>query len=194
MHKSEISISRERVLDVAEQLFSEHGYSAVTLRTISTQLQMKVASLYYHFPQGKEELFMAVIERAMQRHQSELNRIIEEKGDDWQGQLYGVAHWLLSQPTLDTTRLVRSDLREISKSHADEIMMHLYLMIQPVEGIFVTAHTQTGKQMPHPGVLAGVFLSIINGLNISPMSGNNALKIQSADAILQVLIKGLLAE
>jgi len=31
-------------------------------------LQMKVASLYYHVPNGKEELFVAVVERMMQRH------------------------------------------------------------------------------------------------------------------------------
>jgi len=40
---------RERILDVAERLFAEHGMSGVGLRAISAEAQVNLASIAYHF-------------------------------------------------------------------------------------------------------------------------------------------------
>ena len=53
----EVRDSTQRVLDVAERLFMDRGYSAITLRDIADELGMKQASLYYHFPGGKGATF-----------------------------------------------------------------------------------------------------------------------------------------
>jgi AcrR family transcriptional regulator len=53
---------RDRILDVAEQLFAEHGYDGVTLRQIAGGAGVDVALASYHF--GKKlDLFNAVFER-----------------------------------------------------------------------------------------------------------------------------------
>ena len=53
---------RERILDVAEELFALHGYDGVTLRRIATSAKVDVALASYHF--GKKlDLFKAVFER-----------------------------------------------------------------------------------------------------------------------------------
>ncbi len=53
---------RERILDVAEELFSGHGYDGVTIRQIASGAGVDVALANYHF--GKKlELFKAVFER-----------------------------------------------------------------------------------------------------------------------------------
>jgi len=53
---------RDRILDVAEALFAEHGYDGVTLRQIASGAQVDVALASYHF--GKKlDLFQAVFER-----------------------------------------------------------------------------------------------------------------------------------
>ena len=59
---------KERLLDVAERLFSSKGFAAVTLRDIAQALSLSHASLYYHFPGGKEELFIQVMKRNILRH------------------------------------------------------------------------------------------------------------------------------
>ena len=64
---------RQRVLDAAEALFLERGYTAITLRDIADDLGLKQASLYYHFPEGKEQLFMTMSERLFDRHAHGLN-------------------------------------------------------------------------------------------------------------------------
>jgi AcrR family transcriptional regulator len=40
---------RERILEVAEQLFAEHGMSGVGLRAISAEADVNLASIAYHF-------------------------------------------------------------------------------------------------------------------------------------------------
>lgn len=56
------SSKRERILDVAEELFALHGYDGVTLRQIASGAGVDVALASYHF--GKKlDLFKAVFER-----------------------------------------------------------------------------------------------------------------------------------
>jgi AcrR family transcriptional regulator len=53
---------RDRILDVAEELFALHGYDGVTLRRIATHARVDVALASYHF--GKKlDLFKAVFDR-----------------------------------------------------------------------------------------------------------------------------------
>jgi AcrR family transcriptional regulator len=54
--------TRERILDVALDLFTEQGYDQTSLREIAEQLGFTKAALYYHFA-SKEEIFMALHER-----------------------------------------------------------------------------------------------------------------------------------
>jgi len=52
---------KQRILEVAEQLFTEHGYRAVSIRDIARACQVTNAALYYHFP-SKAALFDQVME------------------------------------------------------------------------------------------------------------------------------------
>ena len=56
--------TRARILDVAEQLFAEHGISATTIRMITDAARVNVAAVNYHFG-GKDKLARAVIGRRM---------------------------------------------------------------------------------------------------------------------------------
>ncbi len=49
--------TRERILDVALQLFNEQGYDKTSLREIAEQLQVTKAALYYHF-ERKEDILL----------------------------------------------------------------------------------------------------------------------------------------
>lgn len=53
-----------RILDVAEELFMEHGYEATSLRQITRAARANLAAVNYHFG-SKEELFEAVLTRRL---------------------------------------------------------------------------------------------------------------------------------
>ena len=54
--------TKSRILDVAEELFSEQGFDRVSIRDITDAAKVNIASISYHFG-GKEELIAAVFER-----------------------------------------------------------------------------------------------------------------------------------
>ncbi|HEY58210.1 MAG TPA: TetR/AcrR family transcriptional regulator [Anaerolineae bacterium] len=58
-------IGRERILQVAEEMFASQGYRAVSIREIARACGVTNAALYYHFP-SKATLFREVILRHLQ--------------------------------------------------------------------------------------------------------------------------------
>jgi AcrR family transcriptional regulator len=54
--------TKERILDTAERLFAERGYSATSLRAIIAEADVNLASVHYHFD-SKEALLEAVFLR-----------------------------------------------------------------------------------------------------------------------------------
>jgi len=57
-------LTAERILDAAEALFAEHGYAGTTLRDVATRVELRIPSLYNHFP-SKDALYGAVLERGI---------------------------------------------------------------------------------------------------------------------------------
>lgn len=55
---------REEILDVAEKLFSEQGFEAVTVREISKAAEINIAMVSYYFG-SKEKLYEEVIDRKL---------------------------------------------------------------------------------------------------------------------------------
>ncbi len=61
--------TRQRIQDVALELFAEQGYEKTSLREISEKLDVTKAALYYHF-KTKEDILVSIFE--------DLNRPVEE--------------------------------------------------------------------------------------------------------------------
>ncbi|WP_091172492.1 TetR/AcrR family transcriptional regulator [Paenibacillus sp. 1_12] len=53
-------LSRERILDGARQLFVEHGYQTLTMRSIAQTMGYSHGALYYHFKE-KADLFYTLV-------------------------------------------------------------------------------------------------------------------------------------
>lgn len=47
---------QQRVLDTALAMFADRGYAATSMRDLAGQLGLKAASLYSHYPDGKDDL------------------------------------------------------------------------------------------------------------------------------------------
>lgn len=54
--------TRERILNVAEELFANSGYNGTSLRDVARAAELQTAAIGYHYP-TKEELFDTVIRR-----------------------------------------------------------------------------------------------------------------------------------
>jgi AcrR family transcriptional regulator len=57
--------TKQRILDVAERLFAEHGFEQTSLRTLTAEAGVNLAAVHYHFA-SKEGLFEAVVQRLVE--------------------------------------------------------------------------------------------------------------------------------
>jgi TetR/AcrR family transcriptional regulator len=64
----------ERILDAAENLFAEKGYSATSLGDVADRVGIRSPSLYNHF-RNKEALYAAVLERLLQDFSAPLEEL-----------------------------------------------------------------------------------------------------------------------
>lgn len=68
--------TRERILDVAERLFMEHGYEATSMRQITSEAAVNLAAVNYHFG-AKEALMQEVLRRRLSWLNEERLRVLQ---------------------------------------------------------------------------------------------------------------------
>ena len=71
--------TRERILDVALDLFIEQGYDKTTLRQIAGPLGFTQAAIYYHFA-AKEDILVALHLRLHELARPVLEQLVAEAG------------------------------------------------------------------------------------------------------------------
>lgn len=165
--KQSHSTAQANVLDAAEQEFMLHGYKPVTLDAIAKRIGIRKASLYHHAPGGKEELFMSVIARCMERHESALSRIVEEnlQAAGTRDTLIKIGLWFLSQPPMHTTRLLSTDLPLLKKENAHHLRVLLdKCVVEPVATVFMQA-LKDGQLRGEPRMLMGLYFNLMESMH-----------------------------
>ena len=69
--------TRERILDAAEELFSENGFDATSVRAITAKAGVHLAAMNYHFG-SKDALIQAVFQRRVEPMNRERIRPLDE--------------------------------------------------------------------------------------------------------------------
>lgn len=182
----------ERVLDTAEHFFSYKGYASVTLREIGQALGVSHASLYYHFPGGKEALFIAVTRRGILRHGEALKARIEKAGDDIRAQLLEASEWLLSQPPLDLIRMSQSDMPNIDPLEARKLMelMHEQVLLR-LQGALQRADEEHVIHCANPALVAGAIVGMVESFHSTPPFAIRGTLVDMAKEMIEILLCGL---
>jgi AcrR family transcriptional regulator len=71
--------TKTRILDAAEKLFGQNGFDATSLRDITTEADVNLAAVNYHF-QSKESLIDAVIARRIEPVNEKRRSMLETAG------------------------------------------------------------------------------------------------------------------
>src|SRR5690606_18930731 len=71
-------LSREKIMDVAHELFVQKGYQHVSMRQIAKELNYSHGAIYYHFT-NKADLFYAMVVQDFELLNSVLNQIINQE-------------------------------------------------------------------------------------------------------------------
>jgi AcrR family transcriptional regulator len=141
------------------------GYAAVTLRDIAAAVGIKHTSLYHHVPGGKEELFVEVVERSLNRHRYGLRDAVLAAPDSLRSRLHAVADWFLGQSPMDLVRMTRSDIPSLSHEAAERLVQLAYdSILRPVEDILRDAYRDGETGNDQFGLIAGGLVGMIQSL------------------------------
>ncbi len=186
--------SRERVIDRAGQLFGARGYTAVSMRDIADSLSMRQASLYYHVPEGKEQLYVEVALRNLQRHQQGiLDALASTTHRKLETRLWAVAVWFMDTAPLRLLSMLETDMVALSEEHADLLIGKAHqALFSPVAALFAEAQERGEIRAVDPAQLAGYFLSLMDGISYCMTSGlvDTTIDVLVKDA-LDIFLKGL---
>jgi AcrR family transcriptional regulator len=110
------SDTQHRILDEAQILFSERGYVGTTVQQIADKLGITKAALYYHFSQGKAEIFVELMRRHMRRLHRGLERAIQS-GESVRERLERMAEWIAAQAPAGDVEKLRRELIHIEETY-----------------------------------------------------------------------------
>src|SRR5690606_20854607 len=69
--------TKQRILDTAERLFADKGFTETSLRTLTQEAQVNLAAVHYHFG-SKERLFAEILGRIVAPVNAERVRRFDE--------------------------------------------------------------------------------------------------------------------
>jgi AcrR family transcriptional regulator len=81
-------VTMQKLMEVAREHFSEHGYTAAPLEEMVKQAGLTRGALYHHFG-SKEGLFLAVLESVQQEIAKRIERDADASSDPWEQLLLG---------------------------------------------------------------------------------------------------------
>ncbi len=190
--ENETSEAQQRVLDVAETLFMRQGYSAITLRDIADALGIRQASLYYHFPKGKEQIYLTMAERLFERHRAGLEAAIAACDVAIAPQLTAAADWFSGQPPMNLSSMMHADMPALSPDAAAHITDAAYTCIfTPLRGIFLDAQVRDETRTMNPDVMAGMFLAVFDNAHFSGSGPGVPTRESMFNDIITVVLDGL---
>jgi AcrR family transcriptional regulator len=99
-HALEATSTRERILNIALELFTKKGYDGTSLREIAERLGVTKAAIYYHFS-SKDDILMALHMRLHEFGRDALSKMTEPVTlDSWGELLDGIVGQMLAQRKL----------------------------------------------------------------------------------------------
>lgn len=73
-----LTVQRDDILVAAAAVFQERGYQGATMADIAARVKLTAGSLYHHFPAGKRDLLLAVLNTSIDRVLAEIEAILGE--------------------------------------------------------------------------------------------------------------------
>jgi AcrR family transcriptional regulator len=147
--------TKDRILDTAERLFAELGFAATSLRAITSEAEVNLAAVNYHFG-SKEELFHYVFSRRIEpinRERLEMLAVFERDAVDGLPDLEKILEAFLA-PALrlcrDTSPGGRNFLRLMGRIYTEpgDYWKPIFSQFEPIRARFETVLKRALPDLP----------------------------------------------
>lgn len=164
----------EPIAQTAARMFLSQGYAAVSLRAVAEASGIQAASLYYHCPGGKSELYMRALERFLEGYRRDLTATAGRAA--LPRALLRMTDWMVAHPPVDLQRIVRVDLPRLDRRHSEKLLERLHAaVLEPLSAVFERAK-EDGRltEGVDPDVAAACVLALVDGLGHSHLPWDRA--------------------
>jgi AcrR family transcriptional regulator len=152
---------RNRILQVAREMFIERGFSDVSMQQIADAAGLRKASIYHHFP-SKADLFVAVTWMEIDELHEQTEAAIAAS-DDLIPQLEAIARVWLTSIRGDRGRLVREFQEQVPVEQQLQLEERVDHFVTTIGGAFERAAAAGHLRDIDPKTAAGIFFDIVCG-------------------------------
>lgn len=116
--------SFDTLAPIAARAFLQRGFAAVSLRALAAEMGIQAASLYYHCPGGKAELF----QRSLRYHFDRYGRTLARLGarQKFPDNLYSMAAGMLRLGPVELRRIAQVDARHLDAKDAKALVQVIH--------------------------------------------------------------------
>jgi AcrR family transcriptional regulator len=125
--------TRTLAIDAADALLHQHGYLGVSMDAIAEAVGIRKASLYHHFPAGKDELILEIANRSTSEGTLCFTQALESNGGI-RSQLTELARAIIGKRQQNYA-VLRDAMRFMASEHQTHIYQEFY------NGQFRNLHT-----------------------------------------------------
>lgn len=177
--------TRERILSVAEGRLHDHGYLGLSLEEVAVAVGIRKASLYHHFPDGKQQLCAEIAGRILKRDERALSAVIANASGA-EAQLEAVTIWLFERPHRNE-RMLRDAMRFMDEAHQVSISSgFMQQFFSHIQMVFTSGAARGELQVSDPKFAAWAFLGMMAELTDLPASARG-----SPDQALELFLGGV---
>ncbi len=194
--------TRDRILEgFADQLL-EYGYRGISLQAITESVGIKRPSLYYHFPEGKEQIYTEVALRMIDDDGEGVRNALE--GSDLRTSLVALAMLhtddarkaALDQRIFDATRYVSDDTRTVVSTR------YVARLLAPVRQLMADAVDAGVLRDVDPELLMQSFFGMTNavqdlpadvGMPVDKRGGGRPPALVLAERVVDLFLQGAAA-
>ena len=183
--------ARAKILATAARLFQSQGYSATTMSQVLQESGAPKGSLYYYFPQGKEQLAIEAIGLIRQKIEEQIRRYLAKIEDPVEA----------IQALINATAAELEQPENIIFCTVSLLTLEVSLVSEPLrkacratnaawEQAFVEKLEQGGYAPDRAGELGALVQVMIDGAIISSMGRKDTLPLRRSAAAIPTLLKG----
>ena len=178
--------TRELAINAADALLHEYGYQGFSMDDIAKTIGVRKASLYHHFPEGKEQLVLAVADRMMTDDETGI-QIACESASNARDRLLAVASYAFAQRT-DGARVLRDALRFMTPEHQRQVYArYRSRQFDRVHRVFVEGVRRKEFRSHNTELSASAFMGLL-----SEMAGfEGVTPVKLAAEVVKMVVDGL---
>ena len=192
--------TRERILAGFTEQLLEVGYLGISLDRITAAIGIRRPSLYYHFPDGKEQIYTEVALRMIDQVSQRVTAAVEAPGG-LRPQLQALAMIHADDPrTAALDQRIYDATRHVSDATRAEVSTrYVQGLLVPAERLMAAAIADGQLRPADPGLLMNAFFGLVQAVQAIPedlgmppelRGGAGPSRVELASQVVELFLHG----